>query len=193
MASAIWKAGHSKTKTCNRKPLLSTRSTARDRSQMSLVISRAKLSKGDGGGLKSRRNSFHSSCRRECISGFQRHRRHLANVYSGSCYVCMAPERRMAMFPVPLISPHPFIHALFLAFPFQWEPRRKICSNTIHFRQWSKGTLLPHTKCDGDSIHAEGFGLLLKPQKRIMARRSSFLMVSAKQVGMHCANEPGPE
>lgn len=165
MASAIWKAGHSKTKTCNRKPLLSTQpeSTARDRSQMSLVISRAKLSKADGGGMKSKRNSFHSSCRRGCISGFQRHRRCLVNFCSGSRYVCTVPEQRMDMFPVPLISSCPFTHPLVLPYPFQWERRRKIDSNTIHFRHWSKSTLLLHTKCDGDSIHAERFGLLLMP------------------------------
>lgn len=97
------------------------------------------------------------------------------------------------MFPVPLISPLPFTHPPVLAFPFQWELRRKIGCNTIHFRQWSKGTFFPHTKCDGDSIHTEGFWLLLKPQKRIMARRSSLLMVSARQVGMHHANEQVPE
>lgn len=192
MASAIWKAGHSKTKTCNRKPLLSTRSTARDRSQMSLVISRAKLSKADGGGMKPKRNSSHSSCRRGCISGFQRHRRRLVNVCSGSRYVCTVPKWRMDMFPVPIISPCPFTHPLALAYPFQWELRRKTDSNTIHFRHWSKSTLLPQTKCDGDSSHTERFGLLLTPQKRITARRSSLLMVSAHLVGMHHANKRVP-
>ena len=161
MASAIWKAGHSKTKTCNRKPLLSTRSTAQDRSQMSLVTSRTKLRKADGGGMKSKRKSFHSSCRRRCISGFQRHRRCLVNICSRSCYVCTAPEQKMDVFPAPLISPCPFTHPLVLAYPFLWELRRKTDSNTVHFRHWSKSMLLPHTKCTGDSIHTERFGLLL--------------------------------
>lgn len=124
---------------------------------------------------------------------FPRPRRRLVNACSGSRYVCVVPERRMAVCPVPHIFPRPFTHPLLLVFPFQWEQRRKIGSNTIHFKQWSKGTLFPHTKCDGDSIHAEGFGLLLKPQKRIMARRSSLLVVSAHQAGMQHANEQVPE
>lgn len=66
----------------------------------------------------------------------------------------------------------------------------EIENNLFHFRQRSKGTLLLQAKCDGDSIHAEGFRLLLKPQKRAM--RSSLLVVSAHLTGMRHANEKDP-
>lgn len=141
MASALWKVGHSKPKPCNGKPILPTWLRTPGRGQMSLAMDWDILSDAAGGGMKSEGSTSHSSCRRGCIPGFQKHRRFQLSVCLGSCDVCTISEQRMDTFPAPLISLHPFTSPLAPLYPFQWEMGRKNDSNTINFRHWSKSTL----------------------------------------------------